>query len=237
MLLPSHGNLNTAIGLETNRLLGMDYTPRYQYVILVVNNNYRGLYVLTESLRKNKAKVDISKEGYIIEADAYFWNEDFYFKTNLLNEHLGYTFKYPSSKKRDTVCVNYIKEYILEFESSIASGEYDKYIDIDSWTSWLLVHDILGNRDGAGSNIYLSKTDRSDSTKLQMPTTWDFDNIYVTKEKWAAVHDSCFYYHLLFNSVNPIFKKNYCSTYKSVSSDFFQKMDRYLSSIESGSIG
>lgn len=237
ILLRTYGSLKTAIGFETNRMLGMRYTPQYQYVNLVINNNYRGLYILTESLEKNKGKVDISEDGYIIEADAYYWNEEHFFKTNLLDEHFGYTFKYPSSKKIDDDCVNYIKDYMLKFESSIPVGNYDKYIDVDSWALWLLVHDILGSKDAGGANIYLSKQDRSDSTKLQMPTTWDFDAIFMSDSCWASVHDNWFYFHLLYNSVNPSFKKNYCDTYKRLSSDFFHKMDVFLTSIESSRMG
>lgn len=216
------------VALETNKLLGLPYTPRYQYVNLVINNNYRGSYLLTESVNRNKHRIDVSKDGYIIEADAYWWNEDIYFKTDKVDEHFGYTFKYPKTKDIDDKSISYIKDYILEFEKSISDGRYEKYIDLDSWASWLMVHDLLGNWDGGGSNIYLSKYDNSDSTKLVMPVTWDYDAIFMMKDKWASIHDAWFYFHLLFNSANPAFAERYYTLYKEKASNYYKAIDNYI---------
>ena len=235
ILLRTVGDIKTIIGFETNRLLSMPYTPRYQYVNLVVNNNYRGLYVLLEPIGKNK--VGVSDNGYIIEADAYWWNEDYYFKTELLDDHFGYTFKHPSYKNADSASIAYIKDYVRKFEKSIGTGQYEHYIDVRSWVSWLMVHDILGTRDYGGSNIYLSKYDQTDSTLLQMPTTWDFDCLYKSEDLWAPIHEKGFYFQHLLNSPNTTFKDTYDAVYKEKSSVFFPKMDDYLLQLQSSHLG
>ena len=100
VLLASGANLYTALGFELNKFFALKYVPRYKYVNLVLNGNYRGLYVLAESVKRNDdCRINVADDGFIIENDAYWWNEQPFLKIKNTDPAFGITFKYPKSKK------------------------------------------------------------------------------------------------------------------------------------------
>ncbi len=209
--LISDGNdvLNAMIGNKLNQLVGMPYTPAYQYVNVVINGDYRGIYMLTETIRRNAdCRLNVDKYmGYIIERDAYWWNEPLYFSTA---QNTKYTFKYPDDEDVTQKKIDYIQTYMTTLEQAIDCGTYDQLIDLRSFAAWMLAHDLLGTGDAAGSNIYLSKYD--DASLLQMTTLWDFGSIMRQdmRHSWAAIHnDPFFYFPRLFNSSNQAFTTKY----------------------------
>ena len=70
--------------------VGMEWTPDYCYVMLYVNGDYRGLYVLSESVSRGTGegeeqwRVNVNKDGYLFECDAYWWNEDILYQHQYL---------------------------------------------------------------------------------------------------------------------------------------------------------
>ena len=46
-------NMNTVIGLKASELLNMQWTPRYELINVVFNDDYRGLYLLMESVERS----------------------------------------------------------------------------------------------------------------------------------------------------------------------------------------
>ena len=98
-LLLRADNLNTVIGFKVSEILNMQWTPGYQFVNVIFNDDYRGLYLLTEAVERNTdCRIDVDKStGFIAEFDAYWWNEDFYIPSGLYSPELSYTFKYPDA--------------------------------------------------------------------------------------------------------------------------------------------
>ena len=43
----------TPIGLMVNELCGLQWTPQYMFVNLLMNDDFRGLYTLIESVDRN----------------------------------------------------------------------------------------------------------------------------------------------------------------------------------------
>ena len=99
----------TLAGNMTNRALHMPWTPAEEVVLLMLNGDFRGLYILTESIERNQTcRIDVSKEGFIYEYDAYWWNED-YSISSVFNPSMKYTFKYPDVED----LTDEQKEYLL----------------------------------------------------------------------------------------------------------------------------
>lgn len=195
-------DLNTAVGFKVSELLGMEWTPKSQFVNLIINNDYKGLYMLVESVEKDKGRLNISNDGFIIEDDAYWWNEEVYFKGEVLPDYMGYTLKYPDTDDVNEETINDIKNYILNFERKLISNEdISEYVDFKSFAKWLLVHDILGTEDAWGSNRYLYTNSLSvDSLSLlKIGPVWDFDDIFKRKDMWSQQHSGNyrFYYSQL----------------------------------------
>lgn len=135
---------------------------------------------------------------------SYWWNEDYYFKGGLLPDYQGYTLKYPEFEDVGEVTLNKIKDYILEVETCLSNkGDISKYIDVESFAKWLLVHDILGTEDGRGSNRYFYKEslDAASSSLLKIGPPWDFDDILKRKNNWSQQHSGNyrFYYKYLLD--------------------------------------
>jgi len=59
------------------------WTPRFRFVELFYNNEYKGQYQLVESIKRSKYRVNISKEGFLLEIDhpARLESSDVYFST------------------------------------------------------------------------------------------------------------------------------------------------------------
>lgn len=233
-LLLKYDRLKSTVGFKLNELMSLQWTPQYQFVNVVLNGDYRGLYLLMESVKRNSdCRINVDKSGYIIEYDAYWWNEDVYFVSEWPSP-LNYTFKYPDEENVTKEQIDYIKQFIDTLETCIIeSGEYDKYLDVDSWASWILSHDILGTLDVYGTNMFFSKYDNTDSSKLMMANLWDFDNIFIMIDTWANAHVfPDLYFDLLFKSKNTIFKDTYKSIWNNINPSIFNDIYNFLSSFE-----
>ena len=231
VLLPEGDALNTLFGNKVNELVGMPWTPAARYVNLIVNDDYRGIYLLTEQVKRNadcRLNVD-KKTGYVIERDAYWWNEDPYFKTDLLG--IEYTFKYPDEDDVTTDQISYIKKWIEAFEKELQQdGPYEHYVDLSSWASWLLAHEILGTYDSGGSNLYLTKNDSTSGSLLQMSTLWDFGSIMQRPTNWVRIHvENFFYFNRLLNSKNHAFRDAFIDRWNELSPTIFQQLNDYFS--------
>jgi Listeria/Bacterioides repeat len=223
--------LNTIIGFWVCDIAGVPWTPKYNFVNVVINNDYRGLYLLMESVNRSESRVDVSKDGYIIERDAYWWNEDVVFETSVYNQK--YTFKYPDDDKISKEQISYIKNYVNVLEWHVSYGTYDNYIDVKSFARWLLVHDFLGTLDAAGSNIFMSKYDTTKSSKLQMLTNWDFDTNYMREDMWAMQHDeNRMYAASMFKSANRSFAKTYKALYDSIAPILWKSLEKKLKGLD-----
>lgn len=229
-------DLRTIAGCHVARLMGIEWEPEHQFVNLFINGKYRGLYLLSESVQASEGRCVLNDDsGLLIEADPYWWKEiinDPVIKTDHLPYAMGYTFKNPEPTKDDPILED-IKGYLNAFEDSLYNGkDITKYIDLKSFATWILTHDLLGTNDGVGSNIYLTKADflSGDSlynTKLHMGPLWDFDSLFETQEMWCTCHDlDFFYYKELFK--RPEFVEEYQKLWSEVNETIADSTISYI---------
>ncbi len=226
-------SLNTMVGMKVSQLMGLQWTPQMMFVNLVLNDDYKGVYMLIESVKDNsKCRLDIDSDtGYIMEYDPYWWNEDLSLDEGTYYQYgsMRYTFKYPDAGDFTDEQLNYIQQYIKNVEASIANGTYPEYIDIESFAAWVLTHDIMGIFDGGGSNIYLTKYDNTDGSKLMMANIWDMDTIYRKEGEWSAIHEMwAFYFKWLFESDNKSFVHAYKDKWQEIAPDLLSEMTTFL---------
>lgn len=186
-------------------MVGMEYVPAYTYVNVMLNGSYHGLYLLTESVKKGEGRVEIGDDGFLIEYDIYYWNEDYSFQTRIGDTYggiftIGYSFKYPDEDLNQPY-VDEVAAYMNEVEDALSrhdSQEISKYIDYESFAKWLLVQDLIGNADVYGSNIYLYRN-HFDSTSpyeepLKLGPLWDLDCAFnIPSNKWTDIHNSYYF--------------------------------------------
>lgn len=219
-LLPAAHNLNTLIGFRVNALMGLQWTPQIKFCNLVINDTYKGTYMIAECVERNPdCRLDVSDTGYIIERDLYWWNEDVYFESTMMTRpSFGFTFKYPDTEDLQEAQIDYIRDYVCQAEAAITAGNYDMYIDVASFAAWLLAHDILGTWDSPGSNLYLTKYDSTPQSRLTAGNLWDFDSIFQNgEEAFAGIHYYHFWFQALFASKNNAFLTAYVQQWQQVS--------------------
>ena len=234
VLLTEGDNLQTMFGNKVNELVGMPWTPAMKYVNLIINGDYRGIYLLIEQVKRNAdCRLNVDKHsGFIIERDAYWWNEDPYFKTDLLG--IEYTFKYPDDNDVTTDQISYIKRWTENFENVLQqNGAYEQYIDLNSWASWLIAHEILGTYDSGGSNIFIVKNDSTENSLLQMSTLWDFGSIMKQPTQWPRIRtDNFFYFKKLLASKNKSFIEAYARRWQELQTFVFDSLDIFFDRFE-----
>lgn len=229
---------NSFVGFWLNERIGLQWTPRHQYVNLFFNDEYTGLYLLCESVKRNNdGRLVVDKEdGAIFEYDPYFWNEPFYIESALGRmgtSVMAYTFKYPAVEDFTAEKEAYYQSLFATFESSILDGTYDQYIDVPSFAKWLLAHDILGTADGAGANIFMTQKD--DASPISMANMWDFDTI-LRQPYWGNQHYR-YFFPLLLESENGAFRQEYLRLWEELSSTIVTEMLTCIDTFVSSPVG
>ena len=242
-LLLSDSGFKTQLGFFLNYDLTQKNQLNGTHVNLYVNGDYRGVYLLAESVQKGNVKnnkqgrVQIDDDGFIFEDDAYWWNEDVHFDTGLINVLTKYTFKYPDSDEVTADQISYIQGVMNSFEAALLKDDdsYADHIDVDSFVKWLLTHDLLGTWDSGGSNMYLIKKDSADS-KVEMGPCWDFDTIFrmPITEHCRAIREYFLYYWLLMKKQS--FVERYVSIFDEYKNTVLDDCVDYFDSLDKNSI-
>ncbi|MBR6660038.1 MAG: CotH kinase family protein [Paludibacteraceae bacterium] len=236
-VLLKDNNLKNFLGFKLNNLLGLEWTPSARYVNLMINDCYKGVYLLAEAVERNpQGRINVAEDGFIFEQDAYWWNEDFSLENNL-ESNLGYTLKYPDTDILTNEDIDYLTDLILNYESSLLDGTYEEYIDVESFALWILGHDIYGSYDSAGTNLFFSKYDRTTNSKIKLTTLWDFDGEMMCGDNWSRNHTITQCFRRLFNSDNPHFRNVYFQKWNELNDTIFKVIPEFLDSFSLSSEG
>ena len=197
ILLNGSNDINYVLGTQIARTCGIDWEPQGKAVCVIMNDKYMGYYYLVEAIKASDSRVAIQDTGFIIENDAYWWKPDeLYFKTDNLPDPVGWTFKEPDPDDIDEATVDKIKDIVQIFEDALynfeVTNDIEAMYDKESFSGWILAHDILGTIDGGGSNMYVTKesinSDAPFDTKIKMGPLWDFDTSFRSdKDSHASV--------------------------------------------------
>ena len=241
VLLKDGTSLKTFVGLTVADIAGTSWTPDFAYVNVIMNGIYRGVYMLIESVNQSEKRVNVADNGYIIEVDTYYFIEPYYFRTN---SNRTITFKYPDEDdiEENRELITFIKNYMDEVENKIQDGNYEDYINTESFARWQLIHDILGSKDYKGSNIYMTKYDNTtpeapyeDGTwsKIAMSTPWDFDGIYSMENSWAKQHYSDRNYTTsLLTNQNSAFFDSYKEQWENIADNVWSELSAKLNDLK-----
>ena len=169
--------LRTAYMCAISKAVGMEWTINYQYVNLFLNGEYMGVYVFTDKVEKSDNRINIQKDGFIIEDDNFYQDENLYFVTY---KGLGrpYTFKYPDDDK-DIVKGDdnylFIESFMNQLETSLKdlsnhSGDtqYLDRLDVVSFAKYHIANEVFMNFDPNRFYVLPSRL-----SKLKMMPMWD----------------------------------------------------------------
>ena len=57
-----HAFLKYPVAFELSKRIGLGWTPDYRFVELVLNGDYRGLYLLVEKIRIDKDRINVTEQ-------------------------------------------------------------------------------------------------------------------------------------------------------------------------------
>jgi spore coat protein CotH len=180
--------------------------PRTQMVELTMDGEYRGIYILSEAIKRGKDRVDISKlkktdiegrdvtGGYLLRIDT-FDDDDATFTSKVpgigegsMSSEVIWSCIYPKKKNLQPEQFAYIQSYVDTVEQVIQSDYfadpergYARYIDVPSFVDYFIHTELSLNADGYKRSAYFYKEKlHADGTggKLVAGPVWDYNLAY-----------------------------------------------------------
>ncbi len=164
------------------------WTPKCEFVELVLNGKHLGQYLLCEQVRVDNDRVAITEMtpgdnsgdaitgGYLLELDFHFDNMWQWWSAY----GIPFSVKFPDEEDLTSEQLGWIQNHINEVEEVLygsnfadATLGYAQYIDVQSFVDYWLIYEICVNHELANpGSVYLSK-DRVG--RLVAGPVWDFD--------------------------------------------------------------
>lgn len=167
--------MRNILAFEVSRRIGMAYTPFCTPVDVILNGEYQGCYQFSDQVEAAEGRVP-AQDGYLIEIDAYAYDEDVYFVSK---RGMPVTVKHPDSDEITPEQLSFIESYFNRMEEAVFSSlyfdaqkGYRQFLDVDSFLQDFIVGEFCGNTDTYWS-VYLYK-DAADG-KLYTGPVWDYD--------------------------------------------------------------
>lgn len=175
------------------------YAPRTQLCELLINNEYQGVYVFTEKVKRDDNRVDIAKltvndtigddltGGYILKIDKSTNGFGFNWDSPILppfttNANINFKLHYPKENQELPVQSAYIENYVTAFENSLNGPDftdsllgYRNFIDVSSFIDFFIMNEVTRNVDGFRLSTYFYKDKDSKGGKLSLGPLWDFN--------------------------------------------------------------
>ena len=177
------------------------YASRTRYVEVVLNDEYQGIYVVMEKIKRDANRVNISKlkptdisgtnvtGGYIVKIDKSTGNDNQGFDSQYAPEHNGqgqkirFLFDYPKAVDLAPEQAGYIEAYIDSFENALHSTDflspvngYKRYVNLPSFVDYFILNEWSKNTDGYRISTYLTKPKiTQEGGKLIIGPAWDYD--------------------------------------------------------------
>lgn len=176
--------ITSICGMEIARMLGMSWAPHIQPVELMLNDNYEGLYFLTETVKIAPERLDIYKQpaynddpatipyGWLVEFDNY------YDEPQIIIPEAGWVKLKVTSHSPDGLSEAQLDWLIDEFtalnEAVYSDGAIDwtDRIDVESLAQYFIIREIMFDTDGFNGSVYLHR-DSGEDSKWHFGPIWD----------------------------------------------------------------
>lgn len=193
-----------------------NYATRTRFCEVIVNGDYRGVYLLMEKIKRDENRVNIADlrpqdvsgdeltGGYIIKVDKIDWDFNMgadgwkSYPNPAYPDAMNIIFQYfhPKPDEMHPSQKNYIREYITEFENNLTSyffsdpnTGYQNYINTTSFVDQMLLCEISKEVDKYRFSTYFYKEKITDGGKLFAGPPWDFNLGYSNVDYWDDGND------------------------------------------------
>lgn len=171
----------------------MEWAPNVRYCELILNGEYRGLYLMVETitdgedcrLNLSTTEQNVKTTGYLLRGDRTTQEDlggqrDIYtYLERMLTLRTDILIKYPGRSSLTQELRQEIELDYAAFEKALYSYDYDtddygywNYIDVDNFVDYFLINEFSLNVDAGRYSTYIYKN-LSGKFKLAV---WDFNN-------------------------------------------------------------
>ncbi len=178
--------MRNVLAYQISRELG-NWASNCRYVEVLLNGNYKGIYVLMEKIKRKATRVNIASlnstdilypaisGGYIFSIDKQpnGWVSN-YFTLGSNNSLIKFSYIYPKESNIVNEQKLYLKNYVDSFENALYAnnGKYKNFSNPKTFVDYFIVNEISRNVDGYRLSAYFNK-DRNG--KLNAGPVWDYD--------------------------------------------------------------
>lgn len=178
------------LAYSISRQMG-NYASRAQYCEVVINGDYKGLYLLQEKIKADSNRVNVLKitptdltgenltGGYITKADKTTGGDPVAWTTiPYAGNNVDYIHDLPKPEDVTTQQDTYIHSQFTNLQTTVTANNssllngYPTVIDIPSFLDFMLSNELMANVDGYELSTYFHK-DRNG--KLRAGPIWDFN--------------------------------------------------------------
>ena len=170
------------IAYRLSAALGAYYAPRCEFAELYLNGEYLGVYLLTETIKMGKNRIDMPKtnDSYIMEFELNpRKNQQIFYTYTYKTDSIGKPFRVHYPKDASSEVLLTIQEYVENFERYLKTVESQKenhiveWLDVDEYIKHYWVQEFSKNPDAAGNSSVFFSWEKNGTIK--MGPVWDFD--------------------------------------------------------------
>lgn len=156
--------------------LGAKYTPRMQFVEVYLNRNYMGLYLLSETIKvgKNRVNIDENDTTFLLEKeDSKKFDPPYVLTDNQYYYHI----KSPKNPSPETEKL--LKNHLNAFENFMEdyylhrANEIKNWLDVDDFLLFYWVQEYSKNEDGNYARSVFMTWKKGEP--IHFGPLWDFD--------------------------------------------------------------
>lgn len=174
------------MGMLVSRMMNMPWTSGIEPCELVINGDYMGMYFLTENIRVDKDRVNITEQenfatdpaeitgGWLLEIDNY--TEPNQIQLMDKGRRLRITYHTPDSLSTEQMV--YLTDLLNKTNNAVNTTAkndttWEQYIDIDALARYYVTNEVVDNQEAFSGSCWFYK-ERGDSTKFIFGPVWDF---------------------------------------------------------------
>ena len=183
----------------------MEYSPNVRFCEVILNGEYQGLYLMTETITNGEdSRVNVSEPIDNSTSTGYVLRLDQGSRTDLKNIHnftyyayrisrrnqLSINIEYPRSGTLTQEMADAIEQELSDFEKALYSFDHDdliygyqNWVDVESFVDYFILNEFTQNYDAGYLSTFLYK---DIGGKYHM-AVWDFNNScgnYMDLEAW-----------------------------------------------------
>jgi hypothetical protein len=187
------------------------YAPRSRYCEVVVNNEYQGIYLLTEKIKADDNRVDVADlnpddnsgndltGGYIFKNDYFTATDSWLSNFSPINKpgaEVHFVYYDPEPDELTLQQKNYIKDFVDSFETKLYSSDfsdrqtgYRAYLNVVSFIDYFIIGEITRNVDAYKKSRFYYKDKDSNDGRIYSGPVWDFD------WAWKNITENCIHFN------------------------------------------